>query len=139
MRHRILLFLSVVTVFCTGCSGAPGDVPKTVAVTGIVTMKEKPVSGATVVFIPKSGPSAFGTTDDSGSYVLKTGKLPGAIPGQHTVTITAGGEVPMPGTEAAKKSTVKLEIPKSYGDPNTAGLSAEVKSSGENVFDFKLN
>ena len=63
----------------------------------------------------------------------------GAIPGSHLVTITSGGEVPMPGTEAAQAEQAKPLIPPAYGDPKQSGLSAEVRDSGENVIDFKLN
>ncbi|MFK7777151.1 MAG: carboxypeptidase-like regulatory domain-containing protein [Gimesia sp.] len=137
-NHFLLLFLT--TILISGCGGgAPDDAPKTVAVTGTVTMKGSPVSDASVVFMPKSGPSGVGTTDSSGKFTLKTAKAPGAIPGSHVVTITAGGEIPMPGTEAAKAKKSKPEIPPAYGDPKKSGLTAEVKATGENVIDFKLN
>ncbi|WP_299469870.1 carboxypeptidase-like regulatory domain-containing protein [uncultured Gimesia sp.] len=139
MRNYSLLLLPLITLLISGCGGGPDDAPKTVEVTGTVTMKGNPVSDAIVIFIPKSGPSAVGSTDASGKYSLKTGKATGAIPGSHTVTISAGGEVPMPGTKEAENFKAKSIIPASYGDPKKSGLSAEVKASGENVFDFKLN
>ncbi|QDT40550.1 hypothetical protein Pan241w_06070 [Gimesia alba] len=139
MRNYSLLLLPLITVLISGCGGGPDDAPQTVVVTGTVTMKGNPVSDANVVFIPKSGPSAVGSTDASGKYSLKTGKATGAIPGSHTVTITSGGEIPMPGTEEAKAEQAKPMIPASYGDPKKSGLSAEVQDSGENVIDFKLN
>ncbi|QDV48694.1 carboxypeptidase-like regulatory domain-containing protein [Gimesia fumaroli] len=139
MRNYSLLLLPLITLLISGCGGGPDDAPKTVEVTGTVTMKGNPVADATIVFIPKSGPSAVGSTDASGKYSLKTGKEPGAIPGSHVVTITSGGEIPMPGTEAAKKDQSKPEIPPEYGDPKKSGLTADVKATGENVIDFKLN
>lgn len=139
MRNHVLFLFSAIILLGTSCNGAPDDTPKTVEVTGIITMKDKPVSGASVVFMPESGPSAIGITDASGAYALKTGKAIGATPGQHVVTITSGGETPMPGTEEAKSDKTKPEIPVDYGDPKKSGLTANVKASGNNKFDFKLN
>ncbi len=139
MRNYVLFLFSAIVLLNTSCSGATNDTPKTVEVTGIITIKDKPISGASVVFMPKSGPSAVGTTDDSGAYILKTGKAIGATPGQHVVTVTAGGETPMPGTEEAKSDKSKPLIPADYGDPKKSGLTADVKASGNNNFDFKLN
>lgn len=139
MRNYSLLLLPLITFLIAGCGGGPDDAPKTVEVTGIVTMQGNPVADASVVFIPKSGPSAVGSTDATGKYSLKTGKAIGAIPGSHLVTITSGGEIPMPGTEEAKADQAKPLIPPSYGDPKKSGLSAEVQDSGANVIDFKLN
>lgn len=133
------LLFSLILISASSCSGAPNDTPETVEVKGVVTISGNPISDATIVFLPKSGPSAVGRTDQSGAYTLKTGKTPGAIPGQHTVTITPGGEISMPGTEAAKKDQSKPEIPPEYGDPKKSGLTADVKATGENVIDFKLN
>ncbi|WP_339728927.1 hypothetical protein [uncultured Gimesia sp.] len=139
MRKFAGLLFSLILVFTTGCSGAPNDTPKTVEVKGVVTIAGNPISDATIVFLPKSGPSAVGRTDQSGAYTLKTGKAPGATPGQHTVTITPGGEIPMPGTAGAKTDKAKPAIPPAYGDPKKSGLTADVKATGENVIDFKLN
>ena len=131
--------IPVLALLLSGCGGGSSDTPQTVAVTGTVTVKGNPVADAIVIFIPKSGPPATGSTDAAGKYTLRTGKLEGAVPGSHAVTISTGGEVPMPGTAEAENYKPTSLIPAGYGDPKKSGLSAEVQDSGENVIDFKLN
>lgn len=141
MRSSQVLLFSLLLLFQAGCSGGSGDTPETAQVKGIVTMSGNPVPNATVVFLPESGPSARGITDESGTYTLKTGKTPGAVTGRHSVTISvSSGVIPMPGTEEAKQAEkTKSVIPADYADPQKSGLSANVSAGGENVIDFNLN
>ncbi|QDT25331.1 carboxypeptidase-like regulatory domain-containing protein [Gimesia panareensis] len=141
MRSTQMLLSALLFLLLAGCGGGTGDAPETAQVKGIVTMSGNPVPGATVVFIPESGPSAMGMTDATGAYTLKTGKSTGAVTGQHKVTISvSSGVIPMPGTEEAKQAEkTKSVIPPDYGNPQKSGLSANVSAGGENVIDFNLN
>ena len=88
MRFSVLLAGSV--LFMAGC----GD--NIVQVSGRVTLDDKPLEHATVIFAPDSdqfnpGPSSHGKTDADGKYTLKlmSKDVRGAVIGKHKVSITA--------------------------------------------------
>ncbi|MCH8829998.1 MAG: hypothetical protein IID45_10525, partial [Planctomycetes bacterium] len=123
-----------------------------VKVSGKVTYKNQPVKNASVIFQPKGGKSATGTTNDEGVFVLTTTTDgDGAVAGEHTVTIVAinpdsgagtgidGNEEimePEAGSETNTKKSTK--IPEKYGSTTTSGLKFTVKAGEENTADFKL-
>jgi hypothetical protein len=130
-----------------GCGGAsrPTNRPETVPASGTVTYQGKPVAGATVTFVADSPASARGAvarTDESGQFKLTTFDAgDGAIPGNYRVTVAK-----MDATAVAENldPTVppppppKSVLPEKFADPNTSGLTAEVKQDGENKFPFDL-
>ncbi|HUY90724.1 MAG TPA: carboxypeptidase-like regulatory domain-containing protein [Pirellulales bacterium] len=100
-----LTLTGLLAAVSVGCGGDP----KLYQVSGSVTYEDKPVEGATVMFIPPGGAPSMGTTDASGKYTLTTRGQTGAPPGTYTVTIakieggaateTATAEVPAPAGE----------------------------------------
>lgn len=131
-------------VLVVGCS----DRPKLAKVKGTVTIDGKPLPYGTVTFEAKGLRSATGkivngeitevTTYDPGD---------GAPVGNHRVVVTANAEpgaavVANPGD--APKGPPKADymsgkslIPAAYNNPDTSGLTAEIKS-GENTVELKL-
>jgi hypothetical protein len=108
---------------------------------------------------------AHGTTDDQGRYTLLTFVNPkefqGAVPGDYAVTVTkteTGGEFDMQafykqqeanipkegsvtseqGMQQIAKPPLKSAIPAKYNDLKTTDLTASVKPSGAQTFDFDL-
>jgi len=82
------LFLSC--LFLAGC-GSSDDLA---TVRGKVTLNGQPLEGAIVEFQPAlaGGAPSAGKTDANGRYKLMyTFKTPGAMPGDHTVSIRTGG------------------------------------------------
>ena len=123
-------------LFAAGC-GQSG--PQLGAVTGTVTLDNKPVPGALVTFISKEadGTSSYGKTDSNGKYKLEfSTERFGAMLGNHDVVITtkrmSADEAPDTGTA---EKTEFVAIPKHYA---RGALTAEVKS-GSNVCDFALS
>ena len=115
-----------------GCSRGP----KTVAVSGLVTVAGKPVPNASVMFYVKGGPPASAKTDSSGTFRLS------ALPGENTVTVTAF-EVLDPGSDFGPSSTgagAKLRwiVPERYSRVDESDLRAKVTSGGGNPFRFDL-
>lgn len=89
MSRVIASLLLIALLSVTGCSGTPSDQPDTVAVDGTVTLDGEPLANALVTFSPtKDGRPSSGATDESGYFELQyTADVPGAVPGEHIVTV----------------------------------------------------
>jgi len=123
----------MVGILIMSACGQSAKIP-TSPVKGNVTLDNKPVAGARVVFIPESGPAAEGLTNDAGDFVLKTGSVnSGAVPGKHTVTVT---KVQLPPADKPY-DPVKNLIPEKYSSVQTSGLT-EVVKEGANEFHISL-
>ena len=149
--------IALLVLSMSGCSGS-GDEKPVYEVSGTVTFGGGPVAKATVMFSPLDGqPVATGITDNKGVYRLTTyDSFDGAAAGKYDVLISkvavAKGSG-QPAHDPTGQSTVSsapvhnaadaetedggATLDPKYGKPGN-GMTAEVKSSGENVFDFKL-
>lgn len=113
--------------------------PRLVPVTGVVTLDGKPVADAGVMFKPAGSlPPASANTDVQGKFSLATLNKPGAVLGEHQVSIvkqetTGVGDFGAVGPGGAQ---VKWIVPKKYGVPETSGLKATVT---EDKHDFQFN
>ena len=121
----------------TGCGPQR---PETVRVSGTVTLDGKPSSGAAVMLMPKQGGRpAAGVTDESGEFSLTTFEQgDGALPGEHTVTVTLkkvtgilADRVGLSGGVAPGGIKVQWLVPEKYSSSKTSGLAVEVKRSME--------
>lgn len=137
--------LVLVAAGLCGCGGS--DRPQTVGAGGVVTYRGKPLANAEVVFAPEDqGRVANGKTDENGRFRLGTfAPGDGALVGKHRVAIIARGPAkkPAPGSPAALmpddyEPVGEPLIPAKYFTAATSGLTAEVKASGGNEFEFKL-
>src|SRR5690348_5741145 len=80
----------VFMLFAAAVAGCGGSEFEFGDVTGVVKLDGKPLPNAVVTFTPKGGgPSGVGKTDAEGQYQLYTATEPGAIVGEHTVSIIA--------------------------------------------------
>ena len=158
-RYPANLFLRLVVglvaaTLVGGCQRGPTR-PKTVPVDVTVSYRDKLVSGATVVFVPKDGTrGAVGRTDAQGRAKLMTFVTgDGAMPGSYRVTIDKLLDEAGPaGTsqqeyEAFWKAQkngpmnlppLKCELPWKYGQIEKTELTAEVTEHGKNSFRFDL-
>lgn len=153
LRLSPLLLLAAASGL-VGCGGTDrGKLPDTVPAKGTVTYKGTPVTGATVTFVADGeAPSAFGKTDESGSFELTSFNVgKGAVPGQYRVTITKYTDSepadvasvesddyvpPELGTELSAGPTNL--VPEKFAKPETSELTATVTEDGENDFKFDL-
>jgi len=123
-------------------------------VVGKVTFEGEPIPLGKITFYPEDGSRpATGELYEDGSYELKTyDDGPGAVTGQHKVTIDAVKEqFDHPGddpgaeeltvepshTELAKRVRIQWLVPIEYSRRDTSPLMAEVKPE-DNVIDFDL-
>jgi len=139
-----VIALLAVLILVVGTIGCGQGRPKTVPVSGTVTLDGQPVDGASVTFYPASGGRpAMGTTDAQGNFTLTTfEKGDGAIPGTYNVTVTkvAAGEA-SPDEQSdtgealmgAEDTEGKSLLPVKYSSVKTSGLTVEVKAGMEPV------
>ena len=146
---------SLVFVSLAGGCQRTSTRPKTVPVDVTVSYKDKLVSGATVVFVPKGGPrGAVGRTNSEGRAKLMTFVTgDGAMPGSYRVTIDKLLDEAGPAGKsqeeyeafwkaqkngAAGLPPLKCELPWKYGQIEKTELTAEVSEEGKNSLRFDL-
>jgi len=114
-----------------GC-GSEGDLAR---VKGRVTLNGEPLEAATVTFQPTAdgGAPSAGQTDAKGRYELMfTFDTPGAMPGEHVVSITtAGTDFDEAGNELERPE----RVPAKYNRNTTLERTVE---PGGNTIDFEL-
>jgi hypothetical protein len=140
-QKSVVCALAAVLVVVFGCGGP--STPKTVKVTGTVTLNGNPVPNASVAFIPENGRAASGRTDAQGKFTLSTfGTNDGALPGPHKVAVTPAPSdepPPMPGMPGYEESqAAKAPFPAKYGDVKTSGFTANVEPGAKNDFTFDM-
>jgi len=135
----IARFVIVGLIVCAGGCGGPRVVP----VSGRITLDDKPLANATVIFEPLSeqknpGPGSHGKTDADGRFALQllTQDRQGAIVGWHRVSITAyegGDEVPSSGSDMVFRRAL---LPDEYNADTK--LKFEVPAAGTAEANFAL-
>lgn len=142
--QRIFWIHAVALLAAFGCTGNSGLVP----VSGKVTYKNEPVSGATIVFMgDENTRPATAISGPDGSYSLMTLDASGAMPGKYSVVVSKTetpdmGE-PLSMEEAAKPENrippgIKQLLPAKYGDAIRTPLKYEVKPGPAATFDIQL-
>jgi hypothetical protein len=123
--------LAFAALFSFALSGCGSNNPPTFPVTGKVTFNGEALPMGSLLLQPKAGgPSAQGVINSDGTYSVWTFEEgDGAIPGTHTVLISAA-------KDNGPESPVTPLIPDKYGTFNS-GLEVEVKE-GDNTANFEL-
>lgn len=109
-------------------------------VSGTVTLDDKPVAGAAVLFQPAAGgPASSAVTDAEGRYTLETASRQGAVPGEHKVTVTKKVVRGVREDETVDPTGMKIEwiVPEKFSDPDKSGLTHTVKK-GETDYPLDL-
>jgi hypothetical protein len=125
--------LGLAMLLCSGCGKGkiPGR-PELFKVFGKVTFKEKPVEGATVVFVPQAhSHAAMGVTDAKGNFQLQTyAPEDGAAPGAYRVIVKK--------CFFDDDEVERQLLPPPYATPDESGLTADVEAGLNNNFCFDL-
>jgi len=137
--RTLLLVAALVSV--AGC-GRSNIAP----VSGRVTMDNKPLAHAMVIFQPDSsdknpGPGSHGRTDANGHFTLQlmTGDTKGAVVGRHKVSITAyegSGDVPSSGSDIVFR---KLLVPAEYNSDSKLSFPVPPEGTQSANFDLKTS
>jgi len=145
MRFRAWVLL-IISGCIVGCGGAPAaTLPETVPVTGVVTLDGKPLTAATITFIPQGqtkGIECQGTTDEEGRYQLQQQHgTEGAPPGSYKVVISRllrGDGTPLPEAGAGAGGIAVESLPPRYSDIRVSRLTAVIpQAGGEFKFDLQ--
>ena len=145
---RLFTLSSLAILFCAFSGGCGSGHPETFPVAGKITYDGQPVTQGTVVFYPEEGRSAMGTIAADGSYRLTTFEDgDGALPGRHTVTITAiaqSASAPASmeeemehGMLGSMEGSIRWLVPERYSRRETSELTADVPTEGGTI-DFEL-
>ena len=144
LRDRLAGISFLLAMLLCGCGGPKN--PPTFPLSGI---DGKPLTEATVSFIPSDGQSpANGTTDGSGRFTLTTfSQGDGAMQGNYRVTVmkfekAEGAEVADTSDDNYDPNAVSKppqnRVNKKYASAQTSGLTATVLAGPENSFEFNL-
>ncbi len=125
MSRSIRLAVLSACLLC-GCGGKPPG-PEKFTVTGAVTLDGQPVADGNISFDSADG--------KSGAGAIKNGRYTAEVPaGKKTVRIHAPKATGQKGQYG--EDVVEELIPRQYNADSKESI--EVKSAGENKFDFKL-
>jgi hypothetical protein len=115
--------------------GCGSDGPEIARVQGTVTMDDKPLPNAIVMFVPTGGRPSVCETDSNGKYVLEfSGGRKGAIPGINRVEINTARLAYE--KDGKNFPAVKESVPAKYNRLTT--LEFNVEPGKNNVADFAL-
>ena len=158
MNRSCLVVAAFSGVLLCGCLGGSSQTLNVVPVSGKVLYNGEPVEGAIVSFMGEEAPkSAVGETDAEGVFQLTTfDDNDGAVPGQHTVTITkiqeegpkaesqpvskaAARNLQLGAGQVARQFAKKKHLlPPKYADSKKSGLTRMVSADSTNDFTFEL-
>ncbi len=128
----------------SGCGGSPPPVktlPATVPTTGVVKMDGKPLSLATVVFVPSGatkGVECIGVTDEAGKFSLQQMRGDsGAPPGEYRVVVSRmvkdGKPIQLGPDEFPANVGATESLPLKYSNPSESTLAAVVPPGGGEI------
>lgn len=113
--------------------------PELAPAQGVVLLDGQPVPDAAVTFQPvDGGPVASGVTNAHGQFKLQTNNRPGALVGEHRVTIVKQemSGINPDGTAGPGGIQIEWKTPEKYARPETSQLTATV--GGSEAFRFEL-
>jgi hypothetical protein len=88
MSSRKPLLLWVAPLLLVVLAGCGGGGPKIVKVSGTLSYKGKPVTNASLDFMPEHGRPSWGKTDEAGRFTLSYDRTrEGAVVGKHKVSV----------------------------------------------------
>ncbi len=143
LRRQPLVLFGLALAVLSGCAGnEPDPRGERVPVSGTVTLDDKPVSNAEILFRSNQGTGSVVATAviSAGRYSIP--KESGPVPGTATVKVVAQMmeledlEAVRGGDPSRQVDMSLTQIPDKYGKHST--LKAGVEAEGENKFDFEL-
>lgn len=154
MTSRVSNFLKITlsAAFLTACGCGEPAMPAIVPVQGVLLLDGQPLPKAEIRFQPTAtglpgDAGASAVTDDQGKFTMTTSGAPGAIAGEHIVTVNEGPppeetrgdgqEAQMAATDYAKSLTNR-PIPKIYTTAATSKCRVTV-SADKREYEIKIS
>jgi hypothetical protein len=122
------LVLALLNVSTAGCAEDSGTIP----VQGQVTYRGEPLGAGVVTFFPTRGRPVSAAVSAAGDYRVEL------QPGDYTVTVRAGTEIPPGYKEGDPIPPPKIALPPEYTSRARSKLTAKVDESGGQTVDFEL-
>lgn len=130
MIHRnrvgVSTCLTVVVLAAAGCA------PSRATLSGKVTMRGKPITAGTVVFVGANNQIATGKLDEEGRYVAQRvpmGSLKVAVQTLRPKQLQTMAEQSKGASGLPNRLKNLVPVPQKYADPETSGLTCEVNQS----------
>lgn len=145
LYQLVLLTLGLGTLVGCGSASAGPRAESLVPVKGCVTLDNKPLEGAVVIFSPQGAnmaDGAVGTTDAQGNYEATAGGATGAPVGPYKIMISRlvdpAGKTVIATLDNPPANLGAIEsMPGKYSDHTKSTLKCTVAPGG-GTFDFKL-
>ena len=147
VRSYWLSMFSVVCVGLVAVVGCGSSGPKTVTVTGKVTIDGQPAANCRIDFHPidDANQAASGQIGEDGSYTLSTGVTgtPGAMPGKYKVVLVPDTGADMSYMETGEDPTTAAPetdlgaVPEEYTSASTTPKEVEV-TAGANTINIEI-
>lgn len=112
----------------TGCG--KGGSAQGVAVTGTVTLGDKPVEAGLVTFLTDDGKTASAELQDGGKFSLANAPVGKVYIGVNTQMLRGQSRQNLKQSKGKEKGTF-LEVPPRYADPKTSGLTETIEAGKE--------
>jgi predicted small lipoprotein YifL len=126
---------SVIAGACVTLAGCGQKNPLTAPVKGKVALNGQPLKSGNVITLPSNGRGAHGAITSDGSFELGTfTKDDGAIIDTHKVAVVALVD----GVRTEPEGGAKLLVPERYANPQSSGLTIEVKAGEVNELTLDL-
>jgi hypothetical protein len=119
--------LLVFIISAPGCKKTDGKVP----VHGHVSFRGEPIERASLTFFPEVG-RPEGTTVEDGEYAIEL------APGEYTIAVLIGVELPQGYQEGDTLPPPKIVLPEEYTSRMKSMLKATVKAGQSEPVDFEL-
>lgn len=141
--YRAVFFLGLMLI--VGCGSSDLRQP-TYPVSGSITIDDKPLADATIVFHAvdkakfKWQELPQGKTDASGKFTIFTYETgDGAPAAEYNVGIALLEPVSDDGGDQVKHNKNQVKLPSKYSDPSKSGLKATVEAKATELPTFKLS
>ncbi len=146
MKNPMRVFRSILILefaVLAGCGRPEPEAPRTVAVSGIVTLDGQPLASVAVHFYRDMDHVGVGITGADGRYRLTTGAQPGLnsvyFKAVEKVDGTREGDLPDPGMDQDGRPTaLSWKIPQKYSDGSNPAFTFLVTGEGTAEADFAL-
>jgi hypothetical protein len=122
------LLLLIVLIGFAGCRESSNDV----SVEGKVTYRGELLGKGSITFYPASGRPASAALSDGGQYALEL------APGEYTVTVNVGADLPPGFREGDPIPPPKIVLPPEYTSRARSKLTATVSKDSDEPISFDL-